>query len=365
MKILICSDSFKESMSSISACEAIARGLKKADNLIDTYIIPMADGGEGTSDVLNRLYQGKKIFVDAHDAYGRACKAYYYKKDHTAIIELAAVCGLEMIEKELRHPLNSSSYGMGEVILHAINAGCNNILIGLGGSACNDGGIGMLEALGTKFYDKDNNLIKASIANIEQIARVDIKKYPEINFKVACDVTNPNIGPNGATYVFGPQKGANKEELAILENKLCHLDTLFHLSNIASTGAAGGCSGALYLIDGKLISGIDMILNESGIDEKLKEVDLCISGEGSIDEQSVNGKTISGIAKRCKKYNVPLICLAGALKGNLSPLYEIGVSSLFSITDRPKSLNEALLEGEQALENCSENIARTILCMKR
>ena len=358
MKILICTDSFKESMTSIEACKAIEEGIKKVSTQIETQIIPMADGGEGTSTVLNRIYQGEKVFTKAHDAYNRDCLSYYYRKDNTAIIEIAAVSGLEMIPLELRHPLNSTSYGMGEVMMDAINHGCNNLLIGLGGSACNDGGIGMLEALGSKFYDLDGNIIRASIENIERIHRVELKKFPDISIKVACDVTNPYIGKKGATYVFGPQKGATKEDLDILETKLSHLDHLFKLKDIEATGAAGGCSGALLLIGGKLESGIDMILNESCIDEKLKNCDLCISGEGSIDEQSINGKTISGIAKRCKRYNVPLICLAGRLKGDLSSLYEIGVTAAFSINDRPKTLEEALKEGKEALSRSTENIIR-------
>lgn len=365
MKILICTDSFKESMTSIEAATAIEKGIKKVMPLANCKIIPMADGGEGTSAVLNSIYKGKKVLLEAHDAYGRLCTTYYYRKDNTAIIEIAAISGLEMIPMELRHPLNSSSYGLGELMMHAINAGCTSLLIGLGGSACNDGGIGMLKALGTKFYDNNNNLLDVNISNIELINKVELKKYPDINIEVACDVNNPYTGKNGATYTFGRQKGASDKELEILESKLIHLDSLFNISNTKGTGAAGGTSGALYLVGGKLISGIDMILDKFKIDDELVDTDLCISGEGSIDSQSINGKTISGIAKRCKKHNVPLICFGGKIKGDMTSLYEAGVSAVFSINDRPKTLEEALKEGETALENCTENVLRIIKAFKK
>ena len=360
MKVVICPDSFKESMSSIEAADAIERGVLKADKNIKTVKIPLADGGEGTSTVLNEIYKGRKVTLKAHDAYMRLRDTYYYRKDNTAIIELAAVCGLEMIEKDLRHPLYSSSYGFGEVIMHAINSGCDNILLGLGGSACNDGGIGMLSAMGTRFYDSKHNELSAMIANIDMIDSYKLKKYPDIKFKAACDVKNPYTGKQGATYVFGPQKGADKQELDILENKLKHLDSLFHLSEIESTGAAGGTSGALYLLGTKLISGIELILSESGIEKELMDADLCISGEGSIDAQSSNGKTISGIAALCKKHDIPLICFGGRTDKNLDSLYCAGVSAVFSICDRPKSLEEALKEGPFYLEDTVYNVMRLI-----
>lgn len=360
MKVVICPDSFKESLSSIEVCEAIEKGILKADKNISTVKIPLADGGEGTSGVLNSIYKGTKITLKAHDAYLRETDTYYYRKDNTAIIELAAVCGLEMIEKELRHPLNSSSYGFGEVIMHAINSGCDNILMGLGGSACNDGGIGMLEALGTRFFDFNHNEIKANIASIEKISYFELKKYPDIKFKAACDVKNPYIGPMGASYVFGPQKGATIEELDILEHKLQHLDSLFHLGKIESTGAAGGTSGALYLLNTELVSGIELILKESGLEKELQDADLCISGEGSIDSQSINGKTISGVASLCKKYKVPLICFGGRIASDLDSLYKAGVSAVFSICDRPKSLDEALKDGSFCLENTVYNVIKLV-----
>ena len=359
MKIVVACDSFKESMSALQACKAIQRGIHKVNSSIDVECIPMADGGEGTSKVLNEFYQGKKVTCQALDAYGREIEAYYFRKEDLAIIEMACVCGLEQIETVMRHPLQSSSYGLGQVIFHAIDHGCKTLLIGLGGSATNDGGLGMLGALGSHFYDEDHKELEPIIKNIPLIESVSLCSYPDVQIQVACDVTNPYCGLQGATYTFGKQKGATKEELGLLESYLCHLNTILNIHNHPRTGAAGGTSGALYAIGAQLCSGIELVMKHTQFEKRIMDCDYCFTGEGSFDEQSLNGKTISGIASICKKHAIPLIVCAGKVK--LNSCIEKGIVACFSILNEITSLENALKEGEKNLEKTSENIMRLLL----
>ena len=359
MKIVVACDSFKESMSALQACKAIQRGIHKVDSSIDVECIPMADGGEGTSKVLNEFYKGNKIICNALDAYGREIEAYYFRKEDLAIIEMACVCGLEQIETVMRHPLQSSSYGLGQVIFHAIDHGCKTLLIGLGGSATNDGGLGMLGALGSHFYDEDHKELEPIIKNIPLIESVSLCSYPDVQIQVACDVTNPYCGLQGATYTFGKQKGATKEELGLLESYLCHLNTILNIHNHPRTGAAGGTSGALYAIGAQLCSGIELVMKHTQFEKRIMDCDYCFTGEGSFDEQSLNGKTISGIASICKKHAIPLIVCAGKVK--LNSCIEKGILACFSILNEISSLENALKEGEKNLEKTSENIMRLLL----
>ncbi|MGN1277278.1 MAG: glycerate kinase [Floccifex sp.] len=360
MKIVVACDSFKESMSALQACKAIERGIHSMDSNIEVVCIPMSDGGEGSALVLNETLKGEKIYIEAHNAYLEKIETYYYRKEDVALIEMALVCGLEMIPIEKRHSIHSSSYGMGEVMKHAIEHGCTSLIIGLGGSATNDGGIGMLASLGCQFFDEQGKELEPVISNILKMKTIHWTSFPGISIQVACDVQNPYCGIHGATYTFGKQKGATQKELEYLETCLTHLNSLLKIHNAPCTGAAGGTSGALYALGAKLCSGIELVIQQTGFEQALMDADYCFTGEGSIDFQTKNGKTIAGIASMCKKHKIPLIAFAGRITHDISELYEMGLTSCFSITNEAKSLQDALKDGEICLEKTVENVIRLL-----
>ncbi|NNG65708.1 glycerate kinase [Caldanaerobacter subterraneus] len=372
MKILLAPDSFKGSLSSKEVCHAMENGIKR---VIDAEIIsiPIADGGEGTVEALVYAVGGEIIRSDVTGPLGEKVEAFYgILKDGTAVIEMAACAGLYLIPEEKRNPLKTTTYGVGELIKLALDKGCRKFIIGIGGSATNDGGVGMAQALGVKFLDKDGNEIGFGGGELYKIEKIDIssidKRIYESEFIVASDVDNPLCGEKGASYVYGPQKGATPEMIKILDENLKHLAYVTKkvidkdYSEVPGAGAAGGLGfGLMAFLGAKLKRGIDIIIETTRLEEKIKEVDLVITGEGNTDFQTAFGKAPAGIAKLAKKYGKPVIILSGGLGKDYKSLYDIGVTALFSITNKPMSLEEAMKNAYQLISDRMEDIIRVFL----
>ncbi|WP_296877754.1 glycerate kinase, partial [Thomasclavelia sp.] len=370
-KIVIACDSFKESMSAKDACKAIEKGIKAVDRTIDCLSIPMADGGEGTTEILMEAANCLPVFLTVHDPFHHLIDiSYGMNQDGLAIMDVALACGLNLIPKDKRDPTKALSTGVGEMIKDAIINGAKEIIIGLGGSGTNDGGFGLLYAIGAVFYDSNDKKLPLSYQSIIKINRIDLSKVNELlkncQIFVASDVENVFTGLHGATYTFGKQKGASLKQLDILEKSLLHFQDIvekqYHidLSKIAKTGGAGGIGGALYLIKALLVSGIDLVLDKVEFEKQIKDANYIFTGEGSIDGQTINGKTISGIIKIAKKYHVPVIALAGRINQDATNLYDLGLTAMFSITNEAKPLKEALKDGKSSLMLTTQNIIRLL-----
>lgn len=370
MKIVIAPDSFKGSLTSPQVCAAIEKGIRKADGNADIVSIPMADGGEGTVDALMNVLGGSKIQVWVKDPLFREIKAEYgILEDNTAVIEMASASGLALLIPEERNPMNTTTYGTGELILDALNRGCRNFIIGIGGSATNDGGIGMVAALGAKFYDQEGNTIDLTGAGLLRLHSIDLsrldKRIQECQFKVFCDVENPLYGPQGATYVYARQKGADDAMIEKLDMGLRHLSEIIEkdlgkqVAFIPGAGAAGGLgAGLLAFLNAKLEKGIDMMMETVNFHEQIKDADLIITGEGRMDKQTGYGKTVYGVIKAAKLQGIPVIGICGSIGDGVEELYSEGLTAVFSIINRPMSLQEAMEETYELLTSTAENIMR-------
>ncbi len=370
MKIVIAPDSFKESMSAASTADAIEKGIRNVDRNIDVIKMPLADGGEGTVEALVNSMNGKLITHTVTGPLGDKVKAFYGvigKK--TAVIEIAAAAGLDLIPVEKRDPMKTTTYGVGELILHALDQGIRHFLIGLGGSATNDGGIGMVQALGVRIIDKNGDSVcfgGEGLANVDQISVTKMdKRVKECTFEIACDVKNPLTGPEGASFIFGSQKGAAPNMVESLDQamkkyeQLLERDLQVDVSSIEGAGAAGGLGAAfIAFLGAKLQRGIDLITEITNIEMHIKEADLVITGEGKIDDQTIYGKTPVGVAKIAKKHGVPVIAITGANQVTTSEIYEAGIDAIFSIVNAPMTLEESIKESAGLTEKASENIIR-------
>ena len=365
MKILVAMDSFKGSLSAIEACDAVEKGIKMADNSIKVIKKPIADGGEGTVDTLVKALEGKKVFLQVHDPLMRKIKSYYAISNQTAIIEMALASGLTLLKEEDRNPLYTSSFGVGEMIKDALDKGIREFIITIGGSATNDGGIGMLNALGVKFFDEFSQELKPIGRNLISIKTIDLSKFEkrllECQFTIACDVNNPLYGFNGAAYVYATQKGANLEEIKILDKGLKNFSNItkmmFDLDNskIPGAGAAGGLGYALLTyLNAKLKPGINMVFDYLNIENIILDIDLIITGEGKIDIQSKMGKVLSGIGNLGKKYDKEIIALGGILEENLN-LKDIGIKRIYQINRQNLNLADAIKP-----QNAKKLLANTI-----
>lgn len=375
LKFVIAPDSYKESLSAFEAAEAMKSGLKKVFEDAEYELIPLADGGEGTSEVLVYSEKGEFRNIEVTGPLGDRLEAKYglFQKEKKAIIEVASACGLHLVEDSKRNPLFTTTYGVGEMILDALDNGVVTLIIGLGGSSTNDGGLGMLQALGVKAFDREGYEVGFGGKELIKIARVDIsnldKRLCNVNIEVACDVENPLIGEKGATRTFGPQKGATEEIAEELENgmknyaQVLSKDCKVELSNTPKSGAAGGLGGAFILLGAKLINGIELVLKHTKFEEKIIDSDYIFTGEGSIDGQTKFGKTLSGIASIAKRHNIPVIALGGKVGDDIEELYPMGITSVFGIIDKPKNLKEALKDGYSSIEKTSENVGRLLRCM--
>ena len=342
-KCIVVSDSFKGTVSSREICEIAQRVIPRHFPSCEVVCIPVADGGEGTVDCFIQAVDAQRVEVTVTNALGEKSAAAYARIGELAIIEMAAAAGLPQVGA-LRCPGTATTYGVGELIAHAVHSGCKRILLGLGGSATNDGGCGCAAALGVGFLDADGQSFVPVGDTLGRIARIDTAKADEllrsVEITVMCDVTNPLYGPTGAAYVFAPQKGADAEKVKSLDAGLRHFGDVIRsqlgidVSRMPGAGAAGGMgAGCVALLGGMIQSGIDAVLDVTGFDRQLEGADLVITGEGRIDSQSAGGKVISGVARRTKAKGIPLIAIAGGIADSAGAVYDIGVSAMFS-TDR-------------------------------
>lgn len=373
MRFVCAPDSFKESMTSIEAIDSMEKGIKKAIKNSSVDKIPMADGGEGITESLVIATSGKYINTIVKDPLGRDIETYFglLGDGETAIIELAKASGLELLDISERNPMKTTTYGVGQLILKALDLKVKNIIIGLGGSATNDCGIGMLSALGVKFMDEFNNEIFQGGESLGKIKNIDItnldSRIVNVNFEVACDVNNPLIGPEGATYVFSKQKGASREMQSILEEGMISFNNLVRdkigidMNLVSGSGAAGGAGGGIVsFLKGNLIPGAELVIKYTGLEEKISKCDFVFTGEGLIDFQTKYGKTPVAVSKIAKKYSKPVIVFCGGIGEGVECLYEEGITSIVSILNGVSTLKEALNEGQENMSKAVENICRII-----
>ncbi len=342
-KCVVVSDSFKGTVSSCEICAIAQRVIPRHFPACEVVCIPVADGGEGTVDCFVQAMGAQRVEITVTNALGEKSAAAYARLGELAIIEMAAAAGLPQVG-ERRCPGTATTYGVGELIAHAIDSGCRKILLGLGGSATNDGGCGCAAALGVRFYDADGQSFVPVGDTLGRIVRIDTAEAEallrSVEITVMCDVTNPLYGPTGAAYVFAPQKGADAEKVKSLDAGLRHFGDVIRsqygldVSAMPGAGAAGGMgAGCVALLGGTIQSGIDAVLDVTGFDRQLEGADLVITGEGRIDSQSADGKVVSGVARRTRAKGVPLIAIAGGIADSAGAVYDIGVSAMFS-TDR-------------------------------
>ncbi|WP_346939570.1 glycerate kinase [uncultured Clostridium sp.] len=376
MKIVISIDSLKGSLTSIEAANAIKAGILNVDNNSDIKIMPLADGGEGTVDALVEGMNGEGEIISVTGPVEEKVDAKYgiLKDTNTAILEMAQASGFALVPSELRNPLKTTTYGVGEIIKDAIEKGCRNFIVGIGGSATNDAGVGMLQALGYEFYDENNELVGTGgqvLNNIKTI-KIDnkLKELDDCTFKIACDVTNPLYGKNGAAYVYGPQKGATPEMVKELDRGLRNFaqvvkkDLGKDIAEVEGVGAAGGLGFAfLGFLNSKLESGIKIILEEIKLEEVIKEADLVITGEGRLDNQTAMGKAPIGVAKLAKKYNVKVIAVAGCTTEDAVKCNEEGIDAYFSIINTAMTIEEAINK-ETAIKNMTSTVTQIFRLIK-
>ncbi|WP_176233719.1 glycerate kinase, partial [Candidatus Hakubella thermalkaliphila] len=325
MRILIAPDKFKGCLSALEVARAVERGIKKVDSCIETIICPMADGGEGTVATLVEATGGQIITLGVTGPLGERVEAYYgiLGDGKTAVIEMASASGLWLVPQEKRNPLSTTTYGTGELIRDALHREVEQILIGIGGSATNDGGMGVAQALGVKFYDEKGQELGLGGKELGRIVKIDLRgldqRVRKVEVEVACDVENPLYGPRGAAYIYAPQKGATPEMVDFLDRGLVHYARKIkeylgkEIEYVPGSGAAGGLGGGLLaFLDARLRPGVEIVKDVVGFREKLGGVQLVITGEGALDEQTLSGKTPIGVAREAREMHIPTIAFAGS-----------------------------------------------------
>ncbi|MBO7149737.1 MAG: glycerate kinase [Clostridia bacterium] len=375
IKLVFASDSFKGSLTQLEISEILSIVAKKVfiNPIIENVIV--SDGGEGALDAIIRAKNGKIITKEVFDPIFRKILARYGVYEDTAVISMSEASGLPLLTEEEKNPLITTTFGTGELVLSAINEGYKNIIITIGGSATNDGGIGALIALGAKFYLEGGTLAKGVGEELEKIERVDfspLKKYKDIKFTVLCDVNNPLTGERGATAVYSKQKGATLEMMEILESGMINYENkVFEHLGLAKTqiiggGAAGGLGFALKIgLNAQMVSGIDYILDLNEFDQKIKGATAIITGEGRIDGQSVQGKVISGILNKANKQGVPVFAIVGSVGKGFEKAYEMGISGVFSIINKPDSLENVLMNSKELYAQTAKSLFETIKAIKK
>ena len=375
MKFVLAPDSFKESMTAREACDAMERGIKKVIKDAECIKVPMADGGEGTVEALVMSTEGKLVetFVTPPIGKEKEKASYGLLGDGSkAIIEMASASGIQLVKREERNPLIATTFGTGELILDAIKNGAKHILIGIGGSATNDGGAGMIQALGGHLLDSDGNELPFGGLALSKLNKIDLSNLNEslkgVTFEIACDVNNPLIGEKGASRIFGPQKGATEEMIVALDKALENYANVIKkdlgkdVAHIEGAGAAGGLGAALLaFLNAKLLRGIDLIIKHTELEEKIKGADFVFTGEGGIDSQTIFGKTPMGVALAAKRHGVKTIAFAGKVEDGSENLYDVGITSIFGILRGVTSLDEALKDGAKNLEKTVENVVRILI----
>ncbi|WP_318519010.1 glycerate kinase [Photobacterium leiognathi] len=370
MKIIIAPDSYKESLTAMEVATAIENGFRQVMPNAEYIKLPMADGGEGTVQSLVDASNGNIIEHSVTGPLGEQVNGFFglMGDGKTAIIEMAAASGLHLVSLELRNPMLTTSFGTGELILAALDKGVEHIIVGIGGSATNDGGIGMAQALGVRFLDENNKQISYGGGALDRLHRIDISnidpRLVSVKLEVACDVDNPLCGEKGASQVFGPQKGATPEMVTQLDNNLAHYAEIIkrdlgkNVKDMAGAGAAGGMGAALLgIFNAQLRPGIEIVMDAVNLADVLQDADLVITGEGRIDSQTIHGKTPIGVARTAKRFNKPVIGIAGSLSHDCNVVHEHGIDAVFSVVPRSVSLAEALAEATINVELTARNVA--------
>lgn len=373
MKIVIAPDSFKESLTALQVAQAIEIGFKKIFPDAEYIKVPMADGGEGTVQSLIDAWQGQSMVTEVTAPLGNKVLAEWgLSADRkTAIIEMAAASGLHLVAENERNPLITGSYGTGELIKAALNFGVEKIILGIGGSATNDAGVGMLQALGAAFLDDEGKPLVAGGAALKRLSKIDLSaldpRLATTQIEVACDVDNLLCGERGASAVFGPQKGATAAMIKELDVALSFFSQKVKLqlnkdiANIAGAGAAGGTGAGLQLLPNCCLkSGVDIILEVTHLSKEVADADLVITGEGRMDSQTVYGKTPVGVAKTAKRFNKPVIAIVGCLRADYEVVYDAGIDAVFPIIRNLASLSDTLAQGRENLISTAQNVARTL-----
>ncbi|EGR0774611.1 glycerate kinase [Vibrio cholerae] len=371
MKVVIAPDSFKESLTAKQVCDAIQAGLARVWHDAKFVAIPVADGGEGTVQSLVDATQGRLVEVKVMGPQGKRVEAFYgmLGDNQTAVIEMAAASGLHHVPVAQRDPKLTTSFGTGELIRHALDQGVTKLIIGLGGSATNDGGVGMLAALGARFTNADGDPIQLTGGGLRELTHIDLQDFdPRLqhcDILVACDVNNPLCGDKGASAVFGPQKGATPEDVQLLDGVLRQFGLLTEkvtgkmVLESAGAGAAGGMGAALLAYtQARLRPGIEIVLETVQLAHQVSDADLVITGEGRIDSQTVHGKTPMGVAKVAKRFDVPVLALCGCTGDNYQAVYQCGIDAVFAAVPRAMLLEDALKESDFNLADLAENVAR-------
>lgn len=377
MKIVVAPDSFKGSVTALQAANAIERGLLRVFPHAIIEKIPMADGGEGTVQSLVDATGGEIKTVQVLDPLGYKIDAKFgiLADGQTAVVEMATASGLPLVPTEKRNPLKTSTYGTGQLIHAALDSGCRRLIIGIGGSATNDGGAGMAEALGVKFFNEDGMPIERGGGGLAKLTSIDMTDlHPAIadtETVVACDVNNPLTGLNGASHVYGPQKGATPEMIKTLDANLKHFDGILaktcgqSYNDIPGAGAAGGLgAGLMAFLNAELKLGVDIVIDTVNLKERMKGASLVITGEGQIDYQTAFGKTPVGVAKVAKAENIPVIAIAGGIGEGAEKVYDAGIDAMVGIVQTPMSLDDAFEEAQRLITNTAEQAARLLVIGK-
>lgn len=372
-KCIVISDSFKGTLSSQDICRIAREVVPSIFPTCEVDCIPVADGGEGTSACFVEAIGAVPVSVTVQGPYGESVQAMYARQGGQAIIEMAAAAGLPMVGQR-KDPARTSTYGVGQLIRHAVEQGCTSILLGLGGSATNDGGCGAAAALGTRFIRRDGAAFVPVGGTLDQIAHIDTSEtarlLEHVKITVMCDVENPLYGPQGAAYIFGPQKGADPEMVQQLDGQLRALNEVIvrdlglHLEEMAGAGAAGGMgAGCVAFLGAELRSGIEAVLDTVDFDRRLAGADLVITGEGRIDSQSVHGKVISGIAKRTR--GIPLLAIVGGIDESAAEAYDLGVTAMFSINRKAEAFADSAPRSADNYRRTLEDVLRLIRAVER
>lgn len=378
MRLLIACDSFKGSATSKQVGEALREGILRAMPHAEVLAIPVADGGEGTVQALVDATGGEFATVTVTNPIGEKVEASFgiLGDGKTAVIEMAAASGLTLIPPERRNPWVTTTYGTGELIKAALERGCRRIIIGIGGSATNDAGAGMAQALGIGLLDENGNQIGFGGGELSKLRRIDMSRLDprakDAEFIVACDVDNPLTGERGAAYVYAPQKGATPDMLPKLDANLRHFAKVVReqlgidVEHVPGAGAAGGLgAGLMAFLGAKLRPGTEIVFELIGLEERIRDADLVITGEGQIDAQTAFGKTPVGVAKLAKKYGKPVIAVAGAIGDGADVVHAHGIDAVFSIANRPMTLDEAMDNVLRLLADFGEQLGRLILALEK
>lgn len=375
MKIVLAPDSYKNSLTAKEVAQAMRKGFEKVYPDAEYVNVPMADGGEGTVQSLVDAKHGQIVTEEVVNPLGNKTEAHYglINEGNVAVIEMAEASGIQFINQFTQNPYITTTFGTGELIKSAIEHGAKTIIIGIGGSATNDGGAGMAQALGAHLLDANGEELQYGGAMLKKLAKIDtsemLPELDDVKIIIASDVTNPLTGANGASHVFGPQKGANPEMVEFLDEALSHYaDILKHdlnqdLENVPGSGAAGGLgAGLLAFTNSQMRSGVEIVVDYTDLKEKVKNADVVVTGEGQIDFQTKFGKTPIGVAKATKEINpnATVIAIAGSVGEKISELYPLGIDAIFTCVPGVEELSKAIQDTDKNLQQVSENIARLI-----